>query len=564
MLPVPTPAAKFAFGGCVTVLVTALIANSPTTAVLATGGLLGLALSLALTVAASRRMRRQRIELSWWHAHGATALGAAAVVGVPFEVCCELRNRSGRSLWLSGLSPLVPQGTHVLMPDQPSVWLAAATRTQVTFKVLADAAGRVVLQGLSVSAPGPLSLFSSPLYFPSPLTIKVLPQAAHRPVRTPADNTARSVERPGQTSIRRRGDGTELRELREHQPGDAFRSIAWKASAKRGKLLVREVEREVQDTLYLVVDISGSMRGGRLGRRRLDRSIELAAFFARDALERGDQVGLIATDGRIVEHVAPGDGLSHMLRIYDALLATTEVVAADLTEATDEEVEELVARYLRQQEGLDFRRPGRPNTKLLVEHARRALGDDPRVRHIEASDLEHAYLRRFCQVRGIPVPYRSHTRAFGKARGLGQAMLAAAGKTRVPRTIVTLSDFDEISSLEALRKPMSLVRTRAHRLVAVYPRDHLDAGGEVGLEQTAHQVLKLAEERRQEQLRRFFARARVPTVGVTPDAHPMHVVARVLGAKSDSPLGVMEGAMKEGVKRVASNEGASRKGLGFA
>ena len=32
-----------------------------------------------------------------------------------------------------------------------------------------------------------------------------------------------------------RGEGDDLRELREHQPGDPFRKIAWKASARRGR-----------------------------------------------------------------------------------------------------------------------------------------------------------------------------------------------------------------------------------------------------------------------------------------------------------------------------------------
>ena len=31
----------------------------------------------------------------------------------------------------------------------------------------------------------------------------------------------------------------EIRELREHMPGDPFKKIAWKASARRGRLLVR-------------------------------------------------------------------------------------------------------------------------------------------------------------------------------------------------------------------------------------------------------------------------------------------------------------------------------------
>ena len=53
------------------------------------------------------------------------------------------------------------------------------------------------------------------------------------------------------------GSGTELRELRELRPGDPFKSIAWKASARSGKLLVREVESVLADAV-----LRGRIRAG--------------------------------------------------------------------------------------------------------------------------------------------------------------------------------------------------------------------------------------------------------------------------------------------------------------
>src|SRR5207245_8528705 len=96
------------------------------------------------------------------------------------------------------------------------------------------------------------------------------------------------------------------------------------------------------------------MRGGVPGERKLDHCIEVAALLARDALERGDRVGLVTVDGRVVSQVADAEGVRHMLRIYDALLHATEIVDADLTHADDAAVTAIVGLYLRQQEGIEL------------------------------------------------------------------------------------------------------------------------------------------------------------------------------------------------------------------
>ena len=290
----------------------------------------------------------------------------------------------------------------------------------------ASAAGRVVLQGLAVAVPGPFGLFLAPLYFPSPLTVKVLPRAALQGTAATRLASGEAVERSGLTPLRRRGAGLELHEIRELRPGDPFKSIAWKASARAGKLLVREVEREVQDTLQIVLDISGSMRGGAPGERKLDHCIELCALLAREALERGDRVGLLTVDGRVVAHVPDAEGLPHMLRIYEALLAATEIVDADLTEVDDDAVAAIVALHVKRQEGIDLPEDAEASLAALAAHAARALQSEPASPDVVAGTPAHALLRRFCRARGIALPYRPETRGFAKAAGLGNALRKAA------------------------------------------------------------------------------------------------------------------------------------------
>ena len=64
--------------------------------------------------------------------------------------------------------------------------------------------------------------------------------------------------------MRRRGIAGELRELRQHSHGDPFKLIAWKATAKRGQLMVRDLETEIVSSVTVLVD-GGAAAVARLG-----------------------------------------------------------------------------------------------------------------------------------------------------------------------------------------------------------------------------------------------------------------------------------------------------------
>lgn len=537
MLPMPTRAAIAAFVGCVVMLAIGLLTATATVAALAGAGFAALALALAATMPLGRRVRAERLEFAWWLGHGdPNASGGAVTPGAPFAVRCYVRHRGPDPILLCGLRPLVPGGARVVDgEDEPNVlWIAPRSRTEFDFKLLAPACGRVVLHGLAVTLRGPLGLFEVPLYFPNPLAIKVLPAAAATSRSASRTMTGLSVERSATTQLRRQGGGTELRELRDLQPGDPFKSIAWRPSARAGKLLVREVEREVQETRYLVLDVSGTMRGGAPGRRKLDFVIEAAASEARRAIDSGDRVGLVTVDGRILAHVAPGEGAKQMIRVYDALLGATEVVDHDLTDVDDDELIAIVARYVRHQDGIDFAsrdRPGGWDAVGLVAHATRALDGDQakeaaRVEVVAPSPIS-AVLRRFCRARGIPLPYRPDPRDGAKAPGLAIALREAAGRTRVPRTIVVMTDFDGIGDPEPLVAAVKLLRSHGHALVFVAPdARHFAEAPVTAVERNLSMTYGRSEERRLREAHALFGKLGAPVFVAKKDEPAALVVAR--------------------------------------
>jgi uncharacterized protein (DUF58 family) len=472
VLPVPTRRAFYAFvGAAVGMLVGVGLGSWPAT-VLGGAVATGLAFALAVTMPLGRRVRRHRLEFAWWLGHGDPGSGAGAVVpGKPFPVRCFLRHRGPMGVGLRGLTPIAPPGVGVEDPRPAALHLAPNTRTEFTFRLSAPAAGRAVLHGLAVTLPGPFGLFEVPLYFPNPLVIKVLPQAAARSRGAPRTLTGLPIERSGASLLSPVGGGTELREIRELRPGDPFKSIAWKASARAGKLLVREVDQEVQETRVVIVDVSGTMRGGDPGHRKIDWAVEAAAAEGRRALDRGDRIGLITVDGRILGHVAPSDGRPQLLRLFEELLRALEVVDEDLTEVDDSEVAALVGRYVRQQDGVDFslERGTQWNVPLMLRHVERGLAEAEDDAPIRAASKAGEQLRRFCRVRGIPLPYRAEPLDGAKGPALAAALKLAGGRSRTPMTLTVISDLDGLGDLDDLVSTFELLRLHHHTVTLVVP-----------------------------------------------------------------------------------------------
>jgi MoxR-like ATPase len=67
---------------------------------------------------------------------------------------------------------------------------------------------------------------------------------------------------PASTTPSSRGMGMEFAEVREYQPGDEVRTIDWNVSARMRRLFVKRFVEERELTVLLLVDSSGSSRGG--------------------------------------------------------------------------------------------------------------------------------------------------------------------------------------------------------------------------------------------------------------------------------------------------------------
>ena len=126
----------------------------------------------------------------------------------------------------------------------------------------------------------------------------------------------------GGRSRPRAGHGTETFALRDQRPGDGAARIDWKATARRGRPVVRETETEEQLELVLVLDagLGAGVAQGPL--TRFGHAANVAARLAEFADAQGDRVGLLVFADRVLARVPIGRGRMQLNRIRSALAAS--------------------------------------------------------------------------------------------------------------------------------------------------------------------------------------------------------------------------------------------------
>ena len=117
------------------------------------------------------------------------------------------------------------------------------------------------------------------------------------------------------------GLGTEYESLRDYEPGDDYRDIDWKATARRGAPVVRRFEAERSQTVVLAID-AGRLMTPRVGPlTKLDRSVNAALLLAWLASQAGDNVGLLVFARDVEVFLPPRKGHKQFLRTLEALYA---------------------------------------------------------------------------------------------------------------------------------------------------------------------------------------------------------------------------------------------------
>ncbi len=118
---------------------------------------------------------------------------------------------------------------------------------------------------------------------------------------------------------RKLGQGTEFAELREYSQGDDIRFIDWKATARRNRPLMRVLEPEQEQTLFILLDRGRLMTAQVQGLKRFDWGLNATLSLASAGLSRGDKVGVAVFDRDVTTWIPPERGQSHLSKLIERL-----------------------------------------------------------------------------------------------------------------------------------------------------------------------------------------------------------------------------------------------------
>jgi uncharacterized protein (DUF58 family) len=232
------------------------------------------------------------------------------------ELRYTIENRSGRAVRVGLVE--APLRTLDLGESEVIAFVPARSEVETAFTVLPVARGSDIFTRIYLWYESTLGLLRRRAVIEAPDTIRVYPDLS-------------AVERYGQLQVRNRlveaglrrmhlrGVGSEFESVRDYASGDAFRSIDWKATARRGKLMVvqREVERS-QDVMLLLD--CGRLMTARIGaQRKLDYAVTAALSMASIASLASDRVGVVAFARRILVARAPRSTSASVHALADAL-----------------------------------------------------------------------------------------------------------------------------------------------------------------------------------------------------------------------------------------------------
>ena len=119
-----------------------------------------------------------------------------------------------------------------------------------------------------------------------------------------------------------KGRGMSFSDVRAYHPGDDVRAIDWNVTARTGDPYIKVFEEERENTVMLLVDISGSAVFGSHTQFKEEYLTELCAVLAFSAIANNDKVGVMLFSDHTELFIPPQKGKQHILRIIRAILTT--------------------------------------------------------------------------------------------------------------------------------------------------------------------------------------------------------------------------------------------------
>jgi uncharacterized protein (DUF58 family) len=185
------------------------------------------------------------------------------------------------------------------LPDQfqERKWLRKATissrqTTVLEYSLRPITRGEYIFENINVFVHAPLKLVKRRYSFPAKKVVKVYPSYIQmRKYQLLA--VSNRLQEVGVKRIRKLGHSMEFEQIKEYVRGDDYRTINWKATARKEGLMVNNYTDERSQQIYCIINKGRVMKMPFGGMTLMDYAINASLILSNVALVRQDKAGLI-------------------------------------------------------------------------------------------------------------------------------------------------------------------------------------------------------------------------------------------------------------------------------
>lgn len=211
-------------------------------------------------------------------------------IGDPNKVILTLINHYGFPVRASIIDELP-------MQFQERKWIRKATvgrneEYRLEYLLKPAARGEYVFDDINVFVHAPLQLVKRRYIFPARQVVKVYPSYMQMR-RYQLLAVSNRLQEAGVKKIRKIGQSMEFEQIKEYVIGDDYRTINWKATARKEGLMVNKYTDERSQQIYCLINKGRVMKMPFNGMTLLDYAINASLVLSNVALGRQDKAGII-------------------------------------------------------------------------------------------------------------------------------------------------------------------------------------------------------------------------------------------------------------------------------
>ena len=132
---------------------------------------------------------------------------------------------------------------------------------------------------------------------------------------------SQNLTEQGIKRIRRPGHNTDFEQIKDYVVGDDFRTINWRATARRHQLMTNVYQEERSQQVYCVIDKGRMMQQAHRGMTLLDYAINASLVLSYVATHKEDRAGLVTFDADFRTFVPASRHAGHMQTLQETLYA---------------------------------------------------------------------------------------------------------------------------------------------------------------------------------------------------------------------------------------------------